>query len=158
MLKRLCIISVILIITALSPFAVYAEGGVSYLGDLCLYLSTGSFGPPSPPIRLGVISYGGKYLGLQGEYLHGSIAIDNNGMIKISLFGTDATYDFPAQGSESSSSSAIIVIDPSTGIPDQKFIGGGDYQVMSLYWNKGASNDQPRSHNESGEATLFVCD
>ncbi|GBE34958.1 hypothetical protein BMS3Bbin06_01492 [bacterium BMS3Bbin06] len=159
MLKRFCIIFMILIIMSLCPPVVSADGGVSYIGDLCLVLNTGSFGPPGPPIRLGVISYGGKYFGLQGEYFHGSIRIDDNGMIKISLFGTDVTYDFPAQGSKTSLNSMIIVIDPSTGAPDYNLIGRGDYQVMSLSWNRGWSNDQPGSHTESGVgADLYVCD
>gem|GEM_PF-4535601 len=159
MLKRLCIIFVILGVMFLSHPVVSADGGVNYLGELCLEMSIyGSFAPTGPPTRLGVISYGGKYFGLQGEYAHGFIRIDDNGMIRISLSGTDATYDFPAQGSKRSLNSMIIVIDPSTAAPDYNLISKGDYQVMSLYWNTGWSNDQPASHTESGWAKLYVCD
>jgi len=163
MLKKLCIISVILIITALSPFAVYADGGGSYLGELCVSINEyNSFAPPSFYAQLGVISYGNGHFALNGRsydgrvLFHGTLGIDDDGEIVITLSSTDttikATDDFPPYGSSTSSYSTHIVVNPS-GMT-------GHYRIIGFSWESQsrAPMEPTEYHNHGGVVHLYVCD
>ena len=135
MLKRLCITVMIPSVMFLCPLVVSADGGVNYIGELCVRVNEyGSFAPSALIDRLGVLSYSeGRHFALHGRFvesgalLHGTAEINDDGEIVISLTGTDttlkATDDFPQPGSSTTLYSIHMVVTPSTMTGHYRIIG-----------------------------------
>ncbi|MEJ2697997.1 MAG: hypothetical protein P8013_15295 [Candidatus Sulfobium sp.] len=148
MLRRVCITLMILIIMFLCPLIASADGGVHYLGELCVWTREyGSFAPPGIIARLGVLSYGEGHFALQGSFvnsgglLHGTAEINDAGEIVISLTGTDttvkATDDLPQPGSSTTAYAVHMVVDPASMT--------GHYRIIASSWENelGSSLLQP---------------
>ncbi|OGW47725.1 MAG: hypothetical protein A2Y66_08530 [Nitrospirae bacterium RBG_13_41_22] len=156
MLKRFCIMFMILVVISLCPVIVSADGGVEYLGEICYLIDSGShLFTKDYEVRLSVLYDGKGYYILNGrqfgENLHGTGIIEGNNFV-ISLTSTGADSTFPQAGSSTFSSSEHIVVDLST--------LKGYRRIMGFRWKydpNGDNSTMPNPYTHQDELELYVC-